>query len=369
MHLRVGYSRTARLFLPLFVSFWPVAYATAQSSPAQIQAQPQPQPKINRRIGTDVVVTDKAGKPVSGLSADSFTVLDNGQPAKIISFRAVEASGAETAKPEEATQILILIDTVNSSLTTVGYQRQQVEIFLRQNGGKLSYPVSLFFFNGDGAKRLAPASRDGNALADALEKEAPNLRPIPRAQGFYGAVTRMQISVSALSSLALEEGKLPGRKILIWLSPGWPLLVHTDATTDAKEASALFGAIVSISDVLRQGRVTLHCIDPIRGAGAASLNWYHYESYLKPVTKMNNADVGNLSLQVLSRQSGGDAVGYGSDYLSGQIGAIVASSGSYYYLSFEAPLADHKDEYHALKITVNKPDLIVHTRMGYYDQP
>ena len=143
MHLRVGYERTARLFLPLFVSLWPAAYATAQNAPAQIQAQPQPQPRINRRIGTDVVVTDKAGKPVSGLSADSFTVLDNGQPAKIISFRAVEASGAETAKPEESTQILILIDTVNSSLTTVGYQRQQVEIFLRQNGGKLSYPVSL----------------------------------------------------------------------------------------------------------------------------------------------------------------------------------------------------------------------------------
>jgi len=31
---------------------------------------------------------------------------------------------------------------------------------------------------------------------------------------------------------------------------------------------------------------------------------------MKPVTKMNNADLGNLSLQVLARQSGGDAVGY-----------------------------------------------------------
>jgi len=369
MNVNAGNSITARLVLIAMALTCSFTHASAQSSPPQIQAQPQPQPRVDRRIGMDVVVTDKAGKPIPGLSVDSFTVLDNGQPAKIVAFRAVENSGAETAKPEEATQILILIDTVNSSITDVGYQRQQIEIFLKQNGGKLEYPVSLFFFNGDGAKRLAPASRDGNLLAATLEKEASNLRPIPRAQGFYGAVARMQLSLSALSSLALEEGKLPGRKIVIWLSPGWPLLVHTDATIDAKQATALFGSIVSMSTVLRQGRVTLDCIDPIRGAGAGSLNWYHYESYMKPVTKVNSADVGNLSLQVLSRQSGGDAVGYGSDYLSGQIAAIVANAGSYYYLAFEAPLTDRKDEYHALKIAVNKPDLTVHTRMGYYDQP
>lgn len=367
MNLHTGNSRKTRPFFLVLALLGLAAGAKAQSSQPQVQAEPQL--RVNRRIGLDMVVTDKSGKPVSGLSADSFTVLDNGQPAKVIAFRAVENSGAETAKPDEATQILILIDTVNSSLIDVGYQRQQIEIFLKQNEGRLEYPVSLFFFNGDGAKRLAPASRDGNVIAAALEKEGSNLRPIPRAQGFYGAVARMQLSLSALSSLALEGGKLPGRKIVIWLSPGWPMLVRTDATMDAKQATALFESIVSMSTILRQGRVTLDCIDPIRGAGAAALNWYHYESYMKPVTKMNNADIGNLSLQVLSRQSGGDAVGYGSDYLSGQIGAIVANAGSYYYLAFEAPLADRKDEYHALKINVNKPDLIVHTRMGYYEQP
>lgn len=371
MKTHAGDSMTTRLFLVMLVAFTPLTNASPQSAPPQIQAEPQAQPRADRRIGLDVVVTDKAGKTVPGLAAEDFSVEDNGQPAKLASFMAVDApaSTGATAKPDEATQILILIDTVNSSVTDVGYQREQIETFLRKNEGKLDLPVSLFSFNGDGAKRIAPASRDGNALAAALEKESSNLRPIPRAQGFYGAVARIQLSVSALSTLVQEEGKLRGRKVLIWLSPGWPLLPRTDTTNDAKQATAIFESIISMSTLLRQARVTLDCIDPIRGAGGASLNWYRYEDYMKPVTKMNGANLGNLSLQVLARQSGGDAVGYGSDYLSGQIGTVVSNSDNYYYLSFVTPPTDRKDDYHALKITVKKPGLTVHTRMGYYDQP
>lgn len=382
MRMHSGKTMLAGLFLLMLAGVSPANPVSAQSAPAPIKADPQAQPdppaqpesqtaKVNRRIGLDVVVTDTSGKTVAGLAATNFTVLDNGQPAKLASFLAVDApsSAGTTAKPDEATQILILIDTVNSSLSSVAYQRQEVETFLKKNEGKLDYPVSLFFFNGDGAKRIAPGSNNGMALADALEKESPNLHPIPRAQGFYGAVDRIQLSLGALSSLAQEEGRLKGRKVLIWLSPGWALLPRTDATSDHKQATAVFQSIVSMSTLLRQARVTLYCIDPIRSAGGASLNWYRYESYLKPVSKINNADLGNLSLQVLSRQSGGDAVGFGSDYISGLIGKIVAGEDNYYYLSFVTPPADQKDVFHALKITVDKPGLTVHTRVGYYDQP
>lgn len=373
MAKHLGNSAIARPLLLAVAALCVTAGAAAQDGQpqVQIQAQPQPQPREIRRIGLDVVVTDKSGKAIPGLSAENFSVLDNGQPAKLASFLAVDGAPTSGApvKPDEATQILILLDTVNSSLTSVAYQREQVDIFLRKNEGKLELPVSIFFFNGDGAKRLAPASRDGNALAAALDKEAPNLRPIPRAQGFYGAVDRIQLSISALSLLAGEEGRTRGRKVLIWLSPGWSLLPRTDSTNDRKQAEAIFQSIVSMSTILRQARVTLYCIDPIRTAGGASLNWYRYQSYLKPVTKINNADLGDLSLQVLAQQSGGEAVGYGSDYLSGQIGTVVSTSSSYYYLSFVTAPTDRKDDFHTLKVTVDKPGLTAHTRAGYYDQP
>jgi VWFA-related protein len=157
--------------------------------------------------------------------------------------------------------------------------------------------------------------------------------------------------------------------LLLWISPGWPLLIGTDASTDSTQTGKFFAAIVALSTLLREARITLYGINPTRVAGNGALEWYRYEGYLKPVAKANNAAVGDLSLQVLAQQSGGQAVGFGNDYLSGEIATAVADADNYYYLSFDAPRADREDEYHALKITLNQPGLTVRTRSGYYDQP
>jgi VWFA-related protein len=324
--------------------------------------------RVRRPIGLDVVVTDKDGKPVSGLDADNFTVLDNGQPQKILGFHSSPEPGAGSAgKIEPPTEVLILIDTVNSSLTDVAYERQQVEIYLRQNGGKLANPVTIFFFNGDGTNQLTASSRDGNALADALDKQAPNLRPIRRAQGFYGAEEKIQRSLETLSTLAVEESRRPGRKMLLWISPGWPLLARSDAYTSEREDRTLFAEIVAMSTALREARVTLYAIDPERGAD--SLEWYRYEEFRKPVTKSANADLDRLALQVITEQSGGRAVGFSKEYLSGTIATVLKDADTYYYFSFDPPPSSHEDEYHSLKITVSKPGLTAHTRSGYYNEP
>jgi hypothetical protein len=40
------------------------------------------------KVKLDVAVTDAAGKPVAGLQPWDFKLLDNGEPRKILSFRA-----------------------------------------------------------------------------------------------------------------------------------------------------------------------------------------------------------------------------------------------------------------------------------------
>jgi len=340
--------------------------AAGHSSNAGSQDGREPE-GVRRPIGLDVVVTDKDGRPVSGLDADSFTVLDNGQPQKILGFHSSVGPGAaSTGESEPPTEVLILIDTVNTSLTDVAYERQQIDTFLRQSSGKLTTPVTILFFNGDGANRLAASSRDGNALADALDKEAPNLRPVRRSQGFYGAEEKIQLSLETLSTLAVEESTRPGRKMLLWISPGWPLLVRTDSWTSSREDKTIFAEIVAMSTALREARVTLYAIDPERGTD--SLEWYRYEEYRKPVTKAANADLDRLALQVITEQSGGRAVGFSKEYLSGTIATVLKDADTYYHLSFNPPPASHEDEYHALKITVNKPGLTARTRSGYYNQ-
>src|SRR5580704_19541932 len=82
----------------------------------------------NRQITLDVVVTDKSGKPVPGLQQQDFTLLDNKQPQKILSFQAI--SGAASAAADQPTEVILLLDEVNDSFGNVSYEREQVEKFL-----------------------------------------------------------------------------------------------------------------------------------------------------------------------------------------------------------------------------------------------
>ena len=74
--------------------------------------QAGPPAGTNRQITLDVVVTDKSGKPVPGLQQQDFTLLDNKQPQKILSFTAVQG-GAKTADPP--VDVVLLVDEVNTT--------------------------------------------------------------------------------------------------------------------------------------------------------------------------------------------------------------------------------------------------------------
>ena len=79
----------------------------------------------------DVVVADKSGKPVAGLEQRDFTLLDNKQPQKIVSFQAVDG-GTATADPVE---VVLLVDSVNTEFTNVAIERKEIEKFLLRKCG------------------------------------------------------------------------------------------------------------------------------------------------------------------------------------------------------------------------------------------
>jgi hypothetical protein len=41
----------------------------------------------------------------------------------------------------------------------------------------------------------------------------------------------------------------------------------------------------------------------------------------------------------------------------------------YYTLSFDPPMTEHADDYHDLKVMVDRPKLTARTNTGYYNQP
>ncbi len=318
-------------------------------------------PDVNRRIVLDVVVTGKSEKRVSGLEEQDFTVVDNKQPQKLVSFQAVEGP-----TDDPPTKIILLVDRVNTSFGSAGIAREQTKKFLLKNGGKLDLPVSMIFFSDSGTTGVEKPTRDGNALAAALDESDSSLRTTGRSQGIYGAVDRLQMSLRTLNAVAGNEVNNPGRKLLIWLSAGWPMLAGPRVQLSSKDEQEVFNAIVAASTVLRQARIALYSIDTVGVSGGLRSNYYL--EFVRGVKTARQAQAGNLALPVIAYQTGGRVLNSSND-IAEQIARCAVDATSYYVLSFDSPPADGPNEYHALDVKIGKPGLTARTRTGYYAQP
>ncbi len=317
--------------------------------------------KSEHHITLDVEVTDLAGKPARGLKQSEFTVLDNGKQQAIGSFREFDG---ETAPP--LVEVVLVVDTMNASLQDVVIARQGVDKFLRQDGGHLPIPVSIAFLAERGAKLNSP-SKDGNALADDLEKLQTPMRVHGLAQGINGATDRQQQSIAALETLATFEAKKPGRKLVVWVGPGWPLLSGPSEVGE-QERRRYFDWIVSLTTSLRTAHITLYSVTPLNLMPETAQNAFLYKSYLKGVESPKQADSQNLALQVLATHSGGQVLSK-SGNLSAQLARCIADASSYYEISFEASDTDHVRTYHALAVKADLAKAEVRTLTSYYAIP
>jgi len=213
------------------------------------------------------------------------------------------------------------------------------------------------------------SSRDGNALSASLEQSDIGLRNIRRSAGFYGADERFTISLQSLQQLALQEGPKPGRKIILWVSPGWPLLSGpgVEEQLTSKQQDLIFSEIQNVATLFHQAQITLYSIDPL-GTADVGFGTFYWQSFQKPITKPSQALPGNLALQVLATQSGGLALNSSND-IAAQLEKCTADMGAYYQISYEQPLADQPRQYHHIEIRLENKGLSARTIQGYYAQP
>ncbi len=354
--------RTAVL---IFLGSCPL-FAVAQQGvplPPGAASSEYPPPAVSRTITLDVVATDRSGKPISGLEQPDFTVLDNKQPQKLLSFRAIDQTSSGPA-PE----VILLIDAVNATFLNVSYERNQIVKFLGQNGGKLAQPVSLVFFTDTNTSMQSAPTTDGNSLIAAFDKNITGLRSITRSEGYWGAVDRFDLSLRAIDLLARYETRKPGRKFVIWISPGWPILSGPRIQLTGTQQRQLFNTIIAMSTVLRAARMTLYSVDPLGTADAGGFRTFYYQSFLKGVKSQNQAEPGNLALQVLATQSGGLVLNSSND-LTAEIARATIDATSYYELTYDPPPADGPNDYRPIEVKIGKSGLTARTRTGYYAQP
>ena len=370
-------------------------------------------------IRLDITVTDQAGRPVAGLGRDDFTLLDNGRPQEIVAFRPVSNQHDQADTP---ISVLLLIDTLDLSWNLAAFEREQVVKFLRQNGGHLAQPVTIYSLESSGFFLLANPTRDGNALAKAVEYDKPlnGLLFVPPSNSPVLAGLR------AIGTIASMETLKPGRKLLLWVGPGSLRPGLTDsligsgtggypngifdnrepeaigtridpgsavtrtivaAKTSPKEREDIFGKIYWLSTLLRHAHISIDTFSVGEDNETPALAQIHaqqtaaterpsdqilytdaWKPFLADAPSAQQVSMMDLYKKVLTVQSGGLVLPSERD-LAQQMTRCIADAGSYYTLTFDPPPTAQTHEYHALKVKLSEARLIARTTRGYYDEP
>ena len=358
-------------------------------------------------ISIDVSVTDHAGKPISGLSQKDFALLDNNRPQKIVTFQAFDGA---IAQPASSLEVVLVIDELNlppspgPGETGISDVYRNVESFLRANNGVLARPTMIYRLTEDGLFAMPHATMDGNELAQALEQPAQQRRiwsPAEIANAIritvksngasHDAVVKAtqaaretDNSLIALGSIAIEERRRPGKKLVFWLGNGWPIENGT--------AAGLSDFSIELLTRLREARINLwSALDTYDLSGiatpateadtelatdiarepAADVQRELAEDVNRPLVegpKPDSTDLRYLALPVIAIRSGGGILDPGHN-LAARIRERLSGAGSYYLLTFDPPRTDVVDEYHHLKMEVGDPGLTARVFEDYYDQP
>ncbi len=304
-----------------------------------------------------VSVTARNGSAVEGLTKNDFALFDNKHPEPITDFQALSTT---------PTRIVIVLDAVNLPYSQVSFARQQLQQFLSSNGGHLPQPTTLAVLQDRGMQIQPGFTTDGNALRTSLDQFSIGLRDLTRSAGFYGASERLEIS---LTNFKMLVSRLPedGRKRIIWISPGWPLLSGPGVELNPNQRIRAFNDVVAITTELYRTDTIVDAVNPIGTVEDVGRTNF-YQTFLHAPRSARDIELGNLGLQVFADQSGGLVLN-GSNDISGLIQRAVAQSSGGYELTFTPSPGERDNEYHELQVKVQRPGVAVHTTAGYYARP
>ena len=236
---------------------------------------PQSPAKLSTRsdlVLVPVIVTDKAGNPVSSLAKDAFTVEENGKRRSLSLFEETRTEKLAVFPTESAggtysnflfhdnhtLRITIMIlDMLNTPWIRQTEARKQLADYLLRVTSR-DEPMALFGLNSNGLHQLHPFTRDTQVLILALQKLKLSLgseeRTQPPAtltddpsidqqatdeeqlmsdmmQDLNDAITanyqRMATrqTLYAMTQIARALQSIPGRKTLIWATAGFPFII------------------------------------------------------------------------------------------------------------------------------------------------
>lgn len=265
-----------------------------------------------RLVLVDVVATDHKGAPVAGLTAQDFTVLEDGKPQTISNFgfqqpNAVSAANSPAPRklpPNVFTNVpsyrpggalnVILLDALNT--TNLNQATVKDNLFKVLHKLPTDRPIAVYIL-GQNLILLQDFTTDPavlqNALASLKGRNSPLLgnatgglndqwvSPAVAQQMPAGMLQRVQefkdaniaattdvraaYTMDALQSLARSLAAYPGRKNLIWVSESFPLSISNTSTLNLAHGSRgdknYSLGLARTADILTSGQVAVYTVD------------------------------------------------------------------------------------------------------------
>lgn len=388
--------------------------ATQQPPPAQNPPAGQPQqgqqPPVFRGeidvIRLDVSVLDKDRHPVRGLTADDFTVLEDGKPQRLVAVSEVEAATndprlsawmrhtpSDIATNDLADQMGdgrafgLIMDDWNipfDDLNIVMSAREVGRYVIDQLGPS---DIAAVIFPQQ-AGRTQDFTDDRGKLITAIDKfDPPEIRYLEATpQGTSGGggdmpyryssalarttCLRSQPAVPALETLVLRMASVPNkRKTVVLVSTGLPITFMSSRNDCMNTLTEI------MKDVFRTAQrfnINIYTIDPAGYRG--------YEEYLQTpirrggrpaehVMNMNGAAAvarGRREfLQTVAENTGARAI-VNTNEIGAEIDQIFDEAGTYYLVGYQTSNGKPDGKYRKIEVKVKRPGMTVRTRSGFY---
>jgi VWFA-related protein len=338
-----------------------------------------------------VVVTDNSGKPVTGLSKENFAILENGERQAIDAFEmpaslptpteeteGISASGAAPTRPVTANiaqpRTILVLDELNTISEDTMFAVKEMQRFLQAQPAKLKQPTAVYLLTKRGLESFAESTRDRDALVAQLKTNFIELPPHNlESGGAQGGADRLVASLMALDEIALANAERKGRKNVIWIGNGIPILSGTYISREDHEKFDTW--LHSTANWLEQTQTTVYTIDPrgveVSPATVTTGGFVTAEGIPSAIVGPDFSS-SQLVFESIAPESGGAILRHRND-IDVAIAAAVNDGSSYYTLSYYPTNRNWDGKFRRIQVKVEgvagAGGLVARTQSGYYAYP
>jgi VWFA-related protein len=369
-------------------------------------------------IQVPVVVTDKGGNHLHGLTKDDFHVFENGKEQKVSTFEEIVTSSAKLSpiapKPGEFQNLtlssdqphsvtVIALDSVNTPFLDQSYGRHELVKYLADSvdSGQV---LALMLMTSRGLKVVQGLTGDSAQLTQILKRasgEMPAMQGtsqdaqadgsaedtsaslftnmatndpnaamhdfITHGDAFYAQFQQQNAIETTLNSflgIAYALNGIPGRKSLIWATGGFPFTINSPATVPGGYLSTLYERTLQALD---EAQVSVYPID-LRGLVVGGMVNASRSGISSPQRMSRRAWYQESKIDTLNEfaeMTGGKAF-YNTNDLATSFKRAADDASSYYLVGYYLDTSNEKAGWRTLKVKMDKGGTEVRARQGFF---